>query len=297
MAAILHRSTSTDKPMDIVTSVTELRSHAWRWRTQSGRVAFVPTMGNLHAGHLKLVRHARAIAERVVVSIFVNPMQFAENEDYTSYPVTHEDDIKALQELDADLLFMPEVSEVYGEGAGDTTKVIVPGLNAILEGEFRPTHFDGVTTVVAKLFNMLQPDVAVFGEKDFQQLLIIRRMVSDLKMPIAIEAVETEREVDGLAMSSRNAYLSAGERALAPQLYQTLVAVRDLLQNGEQDVAAVEQAAMEQLRAAGFQPQYVSVRRSSDLGVPGAENEERVVLAAAMLGSTRLIDNVKVSTT
>ena len=297
MAAILHRSTSSDKPRDIVTSVTELRSHAWRWRSRSGRIAFVPTMGNLHAGHLKLVRHARAIAERVVVSIFVNPMQFAANEDYTSYPVTHEDDIKALQEVDADLLFMPEVSEIYGDGPGSTTQVVVPGLNAILEGEFRPTHFDGVTTVVAKLFNMLQPDVAVFGEKDFQQLLIIRRMVSDLKMPIAIEAVETEREADGLAMSSRNGYLSATERALAPQLYQTLVAVRDLLQNGEQDVAAVEQAAMEQLRAAGFQPQYVSVRRSSDLGVPGAENEERVVLAAAMLGSTRLIDNVKVSIT
>ena len=283
--------------MDIVTSVTELRSHAWRWRSRSGRIAFVPTMGNLHAGHLKLVRHARAIAERVVVSIFVNPMQFGQNEDYTSYPVTHDDDIKALQEVDADLLFMPEVSEIYGDGPGSTTQVVVPGLNAILEGEFRPTHFDGVTTVVAKLFNMLQPDVAVFGEKDFQQLLIIRRMVSDLKMPIAIEAVETEREADGLAMSSRNGYLSATERALAPQLYQTLVAVRDLLQNGEQDVAAVEQAAMEQLRAAGFQPQYVSVRRSSDLGVPGAENEERVVLAAAMLGSTRLIDNVKVSIT
>jgi pantoate--beta-alanine ligase len=211
--------------------------------------------------------------------------------------VTHEDDIKALQELAVDLLFMPGVSEVYDDGPGSTTQVMVPGLNAILEGEFRPTHFDGVTTVVAKLFNMLQPDVAVFGEKDFQQLLIIRRMVSDLKMPIAIEAVETEREADGLAMSSRNGYLSATERALAPQLYQTLVDVRDLLQHGEQDIAAVEQAAMEQLRAAGFQPQYVSVRRSSDLGAPGAENEERVVLAAAMLGSTRLIDNVKVSIT
>jgi len=283
--------------METVTSVAELRSHAWRWRTQGGRIAFVPTMGNLHAGHLKLVRHARAMAGRVVVSIFVNPMQFGQNEDYTSYPVTHEDDIKALVEADADLLFMPEVSEVYGDGLGHTTQVVVPGLNAILEGEFRPTHFDGVTTVVAKLFNMLQPDIAVFGEKDFQQLLIIRRMVSDLKMPIAIEAVETQREADGLAMSSRNGYLSAGERVIAPQLYQTLLDVRDLLGHGEHDIAAVEQAAMEQLRAAGFQPQYVSVRRYADLGVPENENDARMVLAAAMLGTTRLIDNVKVSIT
>ena len=283
--------------MEIVTTIAELRSHAWRWRTQSGRVAFVPTMGNLHAGHLKLVRHARAIAERVVVSIFVNPMQFAQNEDYTSYPVTHEDDIKALQEVDADLLFMPEVSEVYDGGTGRTTQVVVPGLNAILEGEFRPTHFDGVTTVVAKLFNMLQPDIAVFGEKDFQQLLIIRRMVSDLKMPIAIEGVETEREADGLAMSSRNGYLSAAERAIAPQLYQMLLDARDLLRDGAQDIATVEQAAMEQLRTAGFQPQYVSVRRCADLGAPEDENEARVVLAAAQLGTTRLIDNIKVSIT
>ena len=283
--------------METVTTVDELRSHAWRWRTQGGRIAFVPTMGNLHAGHLKLVRHARAIAGRVVVSIFVNPMQFGQNEDYAAYPVTREEDIKALQEADADLLFMPEVSEVYGDGPEYTTQVVVPGLNAILEGEFRPTHFDGVTTVVAKLFNMLQPDIAVFGEKDFQQLLIIRRMVSDLKMPIAIEAVETGRETDGLAMSSRNTYLSAAERAVAPQLYQTLLDVRDILLHGEQDIAAVEQVAMEQLRAVGFQPQYVSVRRRADLGVPGNENDVRVVLAAAMLGTTRLIDNVKVSNT
>ena len=283
--------------MEILSTTTSLREAISAQRMQQRRIAFVPTMGNLHAGHLKLVRHARAIAERVVVSIFVNPMQFAQNEDYTSYPVTHEDDIKALQEVDADLLFMPEVSEVYDGGTGRTTQVVVPGLNAILEGEFRPTHFDGVTTVVAKLFNMLQPDIAVFGEKDFQQLLIIRRMVSDLKMPIAIEGVETEREADGLAMSSRNGYLSAAERAIAPQLYQMLLDARDLLRDGAQDIATVEQAAMEQLRTAGFQPQYVSVRRCADLGAPEDENEARVVLAAAQLGTTRLIDNIKVSIT
>jgi pantoate--beta-alanine ligase len=232
-----------------------------------------------------------------VVSIFVNPMQFGENEDYRKYPVTHERDSEALMEADVDLLFVPDVSEMYSDGPGKTTQVIVPGLNAILEGEFRPTHFDGVTTIVAKLFNVLQPDVAVFGEKDFQQLLIIRRMVRDLNMPVAIEAVETEREADGLAMSSRNSYLSASERTIAPQLYQTLLDVRDILLHGEQDIAAVEQAAMEQLRAAGFEPQYVSIRRCADLGAPVAGHDPRLVLAAAMLGTTRLIDNVKVSTT
>lgn len=284
--------------MKIVTTVAELRSHTLPWRAQAGIITFVPTMGNLHAGHLQLVRHARAMAGRVVVSIFVNPMQFGQNEDYRRYPVTQERDIAALADVDADLLFMPDVTEMYRHGPGCSTQVVVPpGLNAILEGEFRPAHFNGVATVVAKLFNMLQPDVAVFGEKDFQQLLVIRRMVSDLNMPIAIEAVATVREADGLAMSSRNSYLSAGERAIAPQLYQTLLDVRDLLLRGEQDGAAVEQAAMEQLRAVGFQPQYVSIRRCADLGVPEAENDERVVLAAAMLGTTRLIDNVKVSVT
>jgi pantoate--beta-alanine ligase len=284
--------------MKIVSTVAELRSHTLPWRMRDGLTAFVPTMGNLHAGHMKLIRHARAIAERVAVSIFVNPMQFGQNEDYRNYPVTHERDIAALADADADLLFMPDVSEMYADGPLHTTQVVVPSrLSAILEGEFRPAHFNGVTTVVAKLFNMLQPDVAVFGEKDFQQLLIIRRMVSDLNMPIAIEAVATVREADGLAMSSRNSYLSATERVIAPQIYQTLLDVRDLLLQGEPDVAAVEQAAMQQLRDAGFGPQYVSVRRSGDLGVPKAENDERVVLAAAMLGRTRLIDNVKVSST
>jgi len=284
--------------MKIVTTVAELRSHTQPWRTRAGVTAFVPTMGNLHAGHLKLVRHARAMAERVVVSIFVNPLQFGQNEDYRRYPVTQERDISLLADVDADLLFMPELSEMYADTPGHTTQVVPPpGLNAILEGEFRPGHFNGVTTIVAKLFNMLQPDIAVFGEKDFQQLLIVRCMVSDLNMPIAIEAVETVREADGLAMSSRNSYLSAAERVIAPHLYQTLLDVRDLLLRGEQNSAAVEQAAMEQLLASGFQPQYVSIRRCADLGVPVAENDERVVLAAAMLGETRLIDNVKVSIT
>ena len=283
--------------MESVTTLAGLRSRTASWRTQGSRVAFVPTMGNLHAGHLKLVRHARAIADHVVVSIFVNPMQFGQNEDYASYPVTLEQDKAALMDVDADLLFLPAVSEMYAGGLSQTTQVVVPGLNSVLEGEFRPTPFNGVTTVVARLFNMVQPDVAVFGEKDFQQLLIIRRMVSDLAMPIAIEGVATMREADGLAMSSRNSYLTAGERAIAPQLHQTLLDVTDIVLRGERDLAAVEQAAMAQLGEAGFEPQYLSIRRCADLSLPEGEQDERVVLAAAELGATRLIDNVRVSVT
>jgi pantoate--beta-alanine ligase len=283
--------------MEAVTTLAGLRARTGAWRTRGRRVAFVPTMGNLHAGHLQLVRHARAIADSVVVSIFVNPMQFGQDEDYASYPITLEQDKAALIDVDADLLFMPAVSEVYAGGLGQATQVVVPGLNTLLEGEFRPTHFNGVTTVVAKLFNMVQPDVAVFGEKDFQQLLIIRRMVNDLNVPIAIEGVATLREADGLAMSSRNSYLSAAERAIAPQLHQTLLDVRDIVLAGEHDLAAVEQTALTQLKDAGFGAQYFSIRRCTDLGLPVSEYEERVVLAAAMLGTTRLIDNVRVSVT
>jgi pantoate--beta-alanine ligase len=282
----------------VVTTVAELRSHTLPWRAREGVTAFVPTMGNLHPGHLKLVRHARAIAERVVVSIFVNPLQFGQNEDYSTYPVTRERDLSLLADEDADLLFMPVVSEIYTGMPGHTTRVVPPReLSSILEGKFRPGHFEGVATIVAKLFNMLQPEVAIFGEKDFQQLVIIRRMVSDLNMPIVIEAVETVREADGLAMSSRNSYLSTAERGIAPQLYQTLLDVRDLLLRAGHTTAAIEQAAMEQLREAGFGPDYVSVRRCRDLGKPNGDDADRVVLAAASLGGTRLIDNVKVSNT
>ena len=283
--------------MEIVTTLAGLRSRTGPWRTQGRRIAFIPTMGNLHAGHLQLVRHARTVADHVVVSIFVNPMQFGQNEDYANYPMTLEQDKAALMDVDADLLFLPAVTEMYTDGLSQTTQVVVPGLNTVLEGEFRPTHFNGVTTVVAMLFNMVQPDVAVFGEKDFQQLLIIRRMVSDLAMPIAIEGVATMREADGLAMSSRNSYLSADEREIAPQLHQTLLDVRDIVLRGEHDLAVVEQAAMAQLGEAGFEPQYLSIRRCTDLGLPESEQDERVVLAAAMLGVTRLIDNVRVSET
>jgi pantoate--beta-alanine ligase len=281
--------------METITTVAELRALTKAWRLRDEPIALVPTMGNLHAGHLKLVQHAKAIAPRVVVSIFVNPMQFAPHEDYDSYPHTMEQDTEALMEADADVLFAPGVAEVYPGGARHTTSVVVPGLNSLLEGEHRPSHFNGVTTVVAKLFNMVQPDIAVFGEKDYQQLLIIERMVKDLDLPVRIAAVRTVREDDGLAMSSRNGYLKAAERAVAPQLYQVLLDVKTVVEAGETDFQGVERVAVQQLAEAGLAADYVSIRRQSDLGLPGARDRQLVVLAAARIAATRLIDNIKIS--
>jgi pantoate--beta-alanine ligase len=283
--------------MDTLTTVAELRAHTKAWRLNDERIAFVPTMGNLHAGHLKLVQHAKAIAPRVIVSIFVNPMQFSADEDYESYPLTMGPDTDALMELDADLLFAPSVSEIYPGGIKHSTSVVVSGLNSILEGKHRPSHFNGVTTVVAKLFNIVQPDIAVLGEKDYQQLLIVRRMVSDLDLPVAIEAVETVREKDGLAMSSRNNYLQVAERETAPQLCQVLLDVKTIVEAGETDFQGVEAVAIQQLAEAGLDPDYLSIRRQSDLMPPAARDTRLVVLAAVRLGVTRLIDNLKISIT
>ncbi|MGD8620136.1 MAG: pantoate--beta-alanine ligase [Gammaproteobacteria bacterium] len=281
--------------METVTSTTGLRRHVAALRAQDVRTAFVPTMGNLHAGHLQLVRQARLQAERVIVSIFVNPAQFGPHEDYENYPHTPERDRDALLDAGADLLFLPGVAEIYPQGPGRTTIVEVPGLNRILEGEHRPTHFNGVTTVVAKLFNLVQPDVAVFGEKDYQQLLLIRRMVTDLCMPVVIAGVATVREADGLAMSSRNSYLDPDERALAPRLYAVLSGVKASVESGGQELAAIERGALAELAAAGFRPDYVSVRRQSDLAHPEPGDTALIALAAARLGPTRLIDNIFIS--
>jgi pantoate--beta-alanine ligase len=281
--------------MQTVTSTSELRRYIGAWRAQGVRIAFVPTMGNLHAGHLELVRQARLLADHVCVSIFVNPAQFGPQEDYANYPHTPERDRDALLGAGADLLFLPGVEEIYPQGPGCTTVVEVPGLNRILEGGHRPTHFNGVTTVVAKLFNLVQPDVAVFGEKDYQQLLLIRRMVADLCMPVAIAGVATVREADGLAMSSRNGYLDPAERALAPRLYAVLSGVKARVEAGGQDFATIEQAAQAELAAAGFRPDYVSVRRQSDLALPEPGDAALIALAAARLGPARLIDNIFIS--
>jgi pantoate--beta-alanine ligase len=279
--------------MKTVTTIAELRKQLADWRARGERIAFVPTMGNLHTGHLHLLIQAQRFAPHTVVSIFVNPLQFGPSEDYQSYPRSLEADSVQLAAEGLDVLFAPKVGEMYPDGTESMTRVEVPELSSILCGLTRPGHFTGVATVVTKLLNIVQPDVALFGEKDYQQLLVIRRVVADLCLPVEIVGVPTVREADGLAMSSRNAYLSDAERARAPLLYQTLLEVVERLQHGVDDFAALETEAMARLRESGFRPDYVSVRRAQDLAEPTLQDSALIVLGAAWLGKTRLIDNVK----
>ena len=281
--------------METVTTIAAVRERVRAWRGERRRVVFVPTMGNLHAGHVSLIEAARRAGERFVASIFVNPMQFGPNEDFAHYPRTPHADEHMLAQAGCNLMFMPDVAEIYPHGAERATRVEVPGLSRILCGEFRPGHFEGVATVVAKLFHIVEPDVAIFGEKDFQQLTIIRRMVEDLCMPVEIVAAPTVRDADGLAMSSRNQYLSGSERALAPTIYATLTAAAERLRAGDADFAAIERAGFSALERAGFRPDYFSVRDAAGLSPPGPASKELVVLTAARLGKARLIDNVRVT--
>src|SRR5687768_13216860 len=243
-----------------VTTITDVRAHVARWREAKQRVVFVPTMGNLHAGHLSLIEAARKVGDRFVASIFVNPMQFGPNEDFAHYPRTPTQDSKMLEQAGCDLMFMPDVGEIYPNGADQATRVEVPGISNILCGEFRPGHFEGVATIVAKLFHIVDPDVAIFGEKDFQQLTVIRRMVADLCLRVAIVGAPTVRESDGLAMSSRNQYLSAEERALAPAIHRQLQHAVTALQAGARDYARIEAAGRAALDGGGFRTDYFSVR-------------------------------------
>lgn len=279
--------------MKVVSDLSALRGFLEPLREKGQRIAFVPTMGNLHSGHLRLVARAKKLADKVVVSIFVNPMQFGAGEDFDNYPRTPKDDKAALQALDVDFLFMPEVETMYPRPLPETTFVEVPGLGDILCGAHRPGHFRGVATVVNRLFNLVQPDVAVFGKKDYQQLAIIRRMAEDLAMPVEVVGVETVREADNLAMSSRNRYLSATERKTAPTLYATLDSIRSLIISVGEIPLDIEQQAMTRLKSAGFNPDYVSIRRQLDLAVATPEDARLVILAAAWLGKTRLIDNLE----
>lgn len=272
----------------------DLRERRAAFGAAAERVAFVPTMGSLHDGHLELVRRARALAPRVVASIFVNPLQFGAGEDLASYPRTLERDAALLEAAGVDLLFAPSVGEMYQRPQAEQTRVEVPGLSDILCGASRPGHFVGVATVVCKLFHMVQPHLALFGEKDFQQVAVIRRMVEDLCMPVAIVGVPTVREPDGLAMSSRNGYLTAAERARAPALYRALQAAGAALAAGGADAEAVAADAAAVIDAAGLRTDYVSVRRASDLAPAGEADLDLVVLAAAYLGRARLIDNLRV---
>jgi pantoate--beta-alanine ligase len=277
-----------------ITDVEALRAELASWR-EVGRVALVPTMGNLHAGHASLIEHARARADRVVVSIFVNPMQFDRTEDLAAYPRTLDEDRSRLRELGVDVLFHPSVEAVYPRGMDSATRVEVPHLSCVLEGERRLGHFIGVATVVTKLLNMVRPDVALFGEKDYQQLLIIRRLVADLDLPVEIVGLPTVRERDGLAMSSRNRLLTTQERAQAPELFAVLKRVAAVVAEGGCDYEVLGHQAVQDLESLGFRPDYVSVRRAADLGAPDDQDRDLVVLAAAWLGRTRLIDNVRVT--
>jgi len=278
-----------------ITETSEsLREQLADWRQSGEHIALVPTMGNLHDGHLSLVEIARQHAERVVVSIFVNPMQFGDGEDFAAYPKTLELDKRRLKRANVDLLFVPNLETMYPFGIDNATSVTVPVLTDELCGSFRPGHFDGVTSVVSRLFSLVQPDVAIFGEKDFQQLMVIRRLVKDLSLPVEIIAGATRREDDELALSSRNQYLTEEERAIAPQLYATLKKIGEGLQSGKRNYTKMEQQAMNDLEALGFKPDYVSIRRAENLGEPDRDTDELVVLVAAHLGKSRLIDNLVV---
>jgi pantoate--beta-alanine ligase len=274
----------------------EVRKRVKRWRDIHQRVALVPTMGNLHAGHIALVKRARELAERVVVSIFVNPMQFGPQEDFAAYPRTPDADRLQLAVAGVDMVFIPDTDEMYPAGPDGVTRVEVPGLSDVLDGVSRPGHFTGVATVVTKLFNMVQPDVALFGEKDYQQLQVIRRLTADLCLPVEIAALATVRELDGLAMSSRNQYLNKAERAQSSLLYRTLKETAYAVRDGNRDYVALEKRAVEKLTEGGFQPDYVEIRQAETLAAPTAEETRLVVLGAAQLGKARLIDNVPLDT-
>lgn len=281
--------------MDTVYDLQSLRSVIADWKHHGDSIAFVPTMGNLHAGHLSLLEEAGRLADRTVVSIFVNPIQFGKGEDYERYPSTLEEDSRKLAAGGLDLLFAPDLKQLYPVGIDVDTRITVPRLSNILCGKFRPEHFTGVATVVSKLFINVQPDIALFGEKDYQQLLVIKRMTADLCMPVRVIGIPIMREADGLAMSSRNSYLSAAERRIAPCIYQALQQAAAKLRLAPGDVANIEAQGMQSLADSGFRPEYFSVRRTKDLDEPAPGDTQLTILVAAWLGAARLIDNVQVS--
>lgn len=280
--------------MKTVHTIAEVRAQVRSWQKAGEAVAFVPTMGNLHAGHITLVREGHKVAQRVVASIFVNPTQFGPNEDFDQYPRTLDEDSKKLTAAGCDLLFAPSVEEMYPHGRTQTV-VHVPGLGDALCGKSRPGHFDGVSTVVSKLFHIVPADIALFGEKDYQQLAIIRRMVADLCFPIRIIGVPTVREASGLAMSSRNGHLSPEQKETAAVIFRSLVAGRDAIQGGRRDYPVLAAEIGASIEAAGLVIDYVDIRSGHSLAAAEAADAALVIAAAARLGTTRLIDNIAFS--
>jgi pantoate--beta-alanine ligase len=278
--------------MNTVKTVRELRAAVARARSEGKRIGLVPTMGNLHSGHAALITKAAQRADFVVASIFVNPMQFGPNEDLATYPRTLAADQERLLQAGCHLLFTPTVDEMYPHGMSDQTTVSVPCISEGLCGASRPGHFDGVATVVSKLFNMVQPDLAVFGEKDFQQLAVIRALVRDLNMPIQIIGEPTVRAADGLALSSRNGYLDAEQLAIAPELYRVIQQIGKAIDDGERDFSSLLHASKARLEAVGLRPDYLEIREATSLRPATEQDHDLVILAAAFLGKTRLIDNL-----
>jgi pantoate--beta-alanine ligase len=278
--------------MNTVKTVRELRAAVARARGEGKRIALVPTMGNLHSGHIALVTKAVQRADFVIASIFVNPLQFGPNEDLASYPRTLAADQEQLLQAGCHLLFTPTVDEMYPHGMADQTIVRVPVVSEGLCGGSRPGHFDGVSTVVSKLFNMVQPDIAIFGQKDFQQLAVVSALVRDLNMPIQIIGEPTVRAADGLALSSRNGYLNEDQRAAAPALYRVIKHIGSALQSGEQNHQQLLSDGIKALEAAGFRPDYLEIRNAVSLRPATSADHDLVVLGAAFLGTTRLIDNL-----
>ncbi len=278
--------------MQTFTRINEIREVLTAEKRQGRTIGFVPTLGNLHEGHMALIRAARAQADIVVASVFINPMQFAANEDLDAYPRTLGADQEKLIKEGTDFLFAPTAREMYPEGVN--TQIIIPVLSNILCGASRPGHFTGVATICTKLFNIVQPDVAMFGEKDYQQLTIIRHMVNDLYIPVQIVGIQTGRAKDGLALSSRNAYLSANERKSAPVLYQCLMETKQAIEQGARDYYQLELKANSTLKQAGFKPDYYHVMNRNTLETPTSADKQLIVLAAAQLGKSRLIDNLQI---
>jgi pantoate--beta-alanine ligase len=281
--------------MLVISDIKVLRATVKAWRQEGHSIAFVPTMGNLHQGHLKLVDEARQRADKVIVSIFVNPMQFGANEDLAKYPRTLAEDCAGLTDHQADAVFTPTPELIYPKGLEVQTAVDVPFIGDNHCGASRPGHFRGVSTIVTKLFNLVQPDIALFGKKDYQQLAVIRALTTDLSFPIEIIGIDTERAADGLALSSRNGYLSAEQRATAPLIYQQLQWLAQQIRNqGASDFRALEQQVRETLSQAGFRPDYINICQRHNLELANDLSSPLVILLAAYLGTTRLIDNLEV---
>lgn len=281
--------------MKVVDSIASLRALIGEWKRQGSSVGFVPTMGNLHDGHLKLVKRAKAHNDKVIISIFVNPMQFGANEDLDAYPRTIEDDKAKLIGEGADAVFLPSVQDMYPAGLDVQTFVEVPGISDVLCGASRPGHFRGVATVVSKLFNMVQPDDAFFGEKDFQQLQVIRTMVRDLSMAVTVHGVPTEREASGLAMSSRNGYLSAEQKAKASLIYQAMQKMKLAIEQGNTNFTDIENSTISELEKEGFKNDYVKVVNAQTFMPAAADDAQLVIVVALFMGTTRLIDNLQIT--